>query len=196
MVEKFREIKAEIDLLESLGDLRDVVDVLFSDGAPSVRDIRAIALEALSSDRDMNRAEFLSALVGAIAKPEVPSEIEDIRVMSLHKSKGLSAGVTIICGCVEGLLPMQPDSSLPSPVQQAQLEEQRRLFYVGITRVKADPAAGRPGTLILTYSSQMPVADVLGAGMRPAGTRYGVARLHASRFIAEMGTAAPQPALG
>jgi superfamily I DNA/RNA helicase len=91
---------------------------------------------------------------------------------------------------------MQPDSNLPSQVQQAQLEEQRRLFYVGITRVKADPTAGRPGTLILTYAAQMPIADVLGAGMRPAGTQFGVAQLHASRFIAEMGLAAPQPIRG
>jgi DNA helicase-2/ATP-dependent DNA helicase PcrA len=196
LITKFRQVRAEIDSLDALGDLFDIVDSLFPGGTPSVRDIRALAIETLTLNPDLNRAELLSALVGLIAKPEVPTEIEDIRVMSLHKSKGLSASVTIICGCVEGLLPMQPESSLPAPVQQAQLEEQRRLFYVGITRVKADPAAGRPGTLILTYSAHMPIADVLGAGMRPAGTRFGVAQLHASRFIAEMGAAAPRPILG
>ena len=45
-----------------------------------------------------------SGALTAISKPEIPTEIEDVRIMSLHKSKGLSAPVTIIAGCVQGLL--------------------------------------------------------------------------------------------
>ena len=56
--------------------------------------------------------------------------------MSLHKSKGLSAPVTIIAGCIQGLLPKQPDYTLPAAQQALEMEEKRRLFYVGITRVK------------------------------------------------------------
>ena len=100
----------------------------------------------------------------AIAKPEVPSEIEDVRIMSLHKSKGLSAPVTIIAGCIDGLLPKQPDPGFSRALQDAQLEERRRLFYVGITRAKAIPEEGKPGTLILSYSSQMPLRDAMASG--------------------------------
>lgn len=196
IVARFRVIKEEMRILEALPDLRSVVDRLLPDGDVSVRDLRALALsilEGMDGDDDEN---FLAELVGAIAKPEVPSEIHDVRIMSLHKSKGLSAPVTIIAGCVEGLLPRQPDPGLPPTRREAELEEQRRLFYVGITRVKADPVVGKPGVLILSYSASMPVAEAMGAGIRPASTARGTARLHASRFIQELGPAAPRPIVG
>jgi superfamily I DNA/RNA helicase len=104
--------------------------------------------------------------------------------------------VTIIAGCVEGLLPQQPDASLPQAVQEAALEEQRRLFYVGISRVKASPTENKPGTLILTYSQAMPLATAMGAGISPAQKNYGTAFMIASRFIQEMGPAAPAPVAG
>lgn len=110
--------------------------------------------------------------------------------------KGLSAPVTIIAGCVEGLLPKQPDSDLPEADRIAQLEEQRRLFYVGISRVKANLDQGKPGILILTYAQEMPLASAMGAGISPASSRYGQARLLASRFIREMGPSAPRPIAG
>jgi DNA helicase II / ATP-dependent DNA helicase PcrA len=132
-------------------------------------------------------------LMEAISKPEVPTEINEVRIMSLHKSKGLNAPVTIIAGCVEGLLPKQPERGTPVAEASAQIEEQRRLFFVGITRVKADSALEKPGTLILTYSRHMPLAVAMGAGISPASVSYGVARLNASRFIKELGSHAPAP---
>lgn len=116
--------------------------------------------------------------------------------MSLHKSKGLSAPVTIIAGCVEGLLPQQPDPDLSQAERAASIEEQRRLFYVGITRVKSVPVRNQAGTLVLTYSQQMSLASAMGSGISPAQTSYGHARLIASRFIREMAPAAPDPERG
>jgi DNA helicase-2/ATP-dependent DNA helicase PcrA len=97
---------------------------------------------------------------------------------------------------VEGLLPKQPDSDLPRAEQIANIEEQRRLFYVGISRVKALPDEGKPGTLILTYSQKMQLADAMAAGIKPASVTYGIATLHASSFIREMKPAAPAPIAG
>jgi DNA helicase-2/ATP-dependent DNA helicase PcrA len=130
----------------------------------------------------------------AITQPDIPSEINDVR--SLHKSKGLSAPVTIIAGCVEGLLPKQPDGGTPAAQAAADIEEQRRLFFVGISRVKASPTNGKPGTLVITYSRQMPTASAKGAGIDAAGNAFGVATLHASRFVAELGPHAPAPIAG
>jgi superfamily I DNA/RNA helicase len=196
LVDHFNEIKAEIDALEGLGSLAGVVDELFPVDTDSLRDLRALALAVLETVAEDDREAFLSELAAAIAKPEIPSEIQDVRIMSLHKSKGLSAPITIVAGCVEGLLPKQPDTDLPQAERTAQLEEQRRLFYVGISRVKADPARGKPGTLILTYSQQMRLRDAMGAGISPASVSYGNARLIASRFMREMGPAAPRPVAG
>jgi DNA helicase-2/ATP-dependent DNA helicase PcrA len=196
LLRRFAEIRTEILGLEQAGNLAAVVEALFPDGHAGVRDLRARALEALETVEPDDRGGFLSELTTLIATPEVPSEVAEVRIMSLHKSKGLSAAVTVIAGCVEGLLPKQPDSALPQVLQNAQLEEQRRLFYVGITRVKAEPEIGRPGTLVLSYSAEMPMAQAMGAGIAPAGRRYGTARLLASRFIRELGPSAPQPVAG
>ena len=59
----------------------------------------------------------------------------------------VSSPVVIIAGCIDGLIPAEPDQGTPAE-RAAAMEEQRRLFYVGLTRVKADPASNRPGTLI------------------------------------------------
>jgi len=196
---RFSAIRNEIVQLENLvadNKLAPVVDCLFPEGDPLVRDIRALSLKALESVGGKDREEFLRELTSAIARPEVPSEIAEVRIMSLHKSKGLSAPVTFVAGCVEGLLPQQPKATLPQVVQDASLEEQRRLFYVGISRVKASPANDKPGTLVLTYSQAMPLATAMGAGLSPAQVNYGTAYLLASRFIQEMGQAAPAPIAG
>lgn len=196
IVSSFNEIVAELQQLEALPNLAAVIDQLLPAGDDTVRDLRDLAVEVLNETGGDDPAEWLIQLMEAITKPEVPTEINDVRIMSLHKSKGLNAPVTIIAGCVEGLLPKQPEKGTPSAEAAAQIEEQRRLFFVGITRVKADPATGKLGTLILTYSRHMPVATALGAGISPAGVSYGVARLNASRFVRELGPRAPAPVAG
>jgi DNA helicase II / ATP-dependent DNA helicase PcrA len=116
--------------------------------------------------------------------------------MSLHKSKGLSSPVVIIAGCVEGLLPTAPDAEASPREREAELEEQRRLLFVGLTRVKAIPGDNRPGVLFLTCSRSMSLADAMQSGIRPANVQYGRAFVHTSRFIRELGPAAPKPEAG
>jgi DNA helicase-2/ATP-dependent DNA helicase PcrA len=53
---------------------------------------------------------------------------EGVRLMTLHSSKGLEFERVWIVGCVQGTL---PSSKSPIP-------EERRLFYVGMTRAKRD----------------------------------------------------------
>ena len=196
IISSFDEIAAELKELEALPDLAAVIDQLLPAGDDSVRDLRDLAVDVLNEVGGDEPVEWLIELMEAITRPEIPSEINDVRIMSLHKSKGLNASVTIIAGCVEGLLPKQPDKGIPTVAAAAQIEEQRRLFFVGITRVKAATDVGKPGTLMLTYSRRMPLATAMGAGISPAGVSYGVAQLNASRFIAELGPRAPAPAAG
>lgn len=200
IVTPFRAIAKELQFLEALPDLASVVDHLFPDGHDATRDVRALALPILDGMESDDRDVLISDLSTAISKPEIPTEIEDVRIMSLHKCKGLSVPITVIMGCVEGLLPRRPPEELKTLAQQElHLEEQRRLFYVGITRVKAMPAAGNPGILMLTYSQQMPFRDASSAGISPARrqyNKYGAAILNASRFINELGSAAPRPIMG
>ena len=115
--------------------------------------------------------------------------------MSLHKSKGLISPVVVIAGCIEGLLPAAPDPDKSPQEQQADLEEQRRLLYVGLTRVKAVPESNQPGVLLLTYSRSMTLADAMQC-IRPARVSYADAFVNASRFIRELGPSAPPPRAG
>ena len=196
ILDSFRTVLQALADLEALPDLRAVIGQIFPDGQDSCRDVRELALAALDTMVVDDREEFVRELSTAISQPEIPTEIDDVRIMSLHKSKGLSAPVTIIAGCVQGLLPRPAaDGSTPAEVAR-HLEEQRRLFYVGITRVKAVPQEGKPGTLIVTYSQQMPVRDALAVGIAPAQLLYGQAILHASQFIRELGPTAPAPIAG
>ena len=193
---RFRSILQSLADLDQLSGLNSLVDYLFPSGQQETRDIRALSLEVLDKlailDED-DCESFVRELSIAISQPEIPTQIEDVRIMSLHKSKGLSAPVTIIAGCVQGLLPRRAPGKL-TPAQHAQhLEEQRRLLYVGITRVKAVPTDNKPGTLVLTYCQEMPVAEALSAGIAPARRNFGTAILHASQFIAELGPSAPRP---
>jgi superfamily I DNA/RNA helicase len=196
LVEQFKPLRSQINELEVLGNLSEVVDHLFPEDNLDVRDLRALARTTIEAMEIEDRAKFLMELSAAISTPEIPSEIHDVRIMSLHKSKGLSAAVTVIAGCTEGLLPKQPDAHLPEAERTAELEEQRRLFYVGISRVKSDPSKNKIGTLILTYAKQMPIAAAAGAGINPASMSYGQAKLLASRFIKDMGPKAPKPIAG
>lgn len=56
-------------------------------------------------------------------------EEKNIKVMSIHKSKGLGSSHVFILGLNEGILPNKKEGN-------DTIESQRRLFYVGITRAK------------------------------------------------------------
>ena len=62
---------------------------------------------------------------------EVEVETDKITLMTLHAAKGTEFPVVIILGMEDGTFPIRrPDQSL------SELEEERRLFYVGMTRAQ------------------------------------------------------------
>lgn len=136
-------------------------------------------------------ATLLDELRELITQPELPdSEGDIIRVMSLHKSKGLTAALVVVVGCVSGAIP-SVDTSLPAAEQDARLREQRRLFYVALTRAT--------DTLVLSSITTMTLSTALRSGISPARrVRVGgqmIAMIAASPFLSELGGAAP-PAIG
>jgi len=75
--------------------------------------------------------EFLEKTALFSDTDEIKEQKEVVHLMTLHTAKGLEFSVVFIIGCEEGILPHS--RSLLSPLD---VEEERRLFYVGITRSK------------------------------------------------------------
>ncbi|MFZ5352444.1 MAG: ATP-dependent helicase [Bacillota bacterium] len=65
-------------------------------------------------------------------KPKSVEKSDRIQLLTMHKSKGLEFPVVIICGAVDGLSPYLRDK------ENEALEEERRLFYVSMTRAKKE----------------------------------------------------------
>ncbi|WP_457638489.1 ATP-dependent helicase [Oceanithermus sp.] len=79
-----------------------------------------------------NVAQFLDE-IALTARAEEPNGAPEksVTLMTLHNAKGLEFPVVFVVGVEEGMLPHR--SSLAS---DAELEEERRLLYVGITRAQ------------------------------------------------------------
>jgi DNA helicase II / ATP-dependent DNA helicase PcrA len=74
------------------------------------------------------------AEVSLLTDVDLWEEGEDtVNLMTIHSAKGLEFPVILVAGLEEGLLPHA--SSLENP---AEMEEERRLFYVALTRAKKE----------------------------------------------------------
>jgi superfamily I DNA/RNA helicase len=167
-----------------------LIDALWSAQEIEARTVRTAAQTIALTEPAPK--DLLQTLREVITQPELPDSSSDvIRIMSLHKSKGLTAELVVIAGCVAGAIPTL-DKKQPAVDQDASLKEQRRLFYVAITRAK--------DTLILSSVVRLPLATALQANIPPVGifNQLGIAyaRLAASPFLAELGQAAPRAVRG
>ena len=59
-----------------------------------------------------------------------------VTMSTLHAAKGLEFDVVFICGCEQGLLPIALRKPREGAALQEHLAEERRLFYVGMTRAR------------------------------------------------------------
>lgn len=185
IVARFKELLERLKELEGL-DPSGYVNALFPDGderTASLRENALLVLEAFASEEDtMELSDLLSGLKTRITQPEMPEQGDFVRVMSLHKSKGLTSRAVIVAGCVEGLIPLVSDEGSAAE-QEASLREQRRLFYVALTRCRE--------VLMVSSFLRLPrtTAYQVGAQVREG---YGsMVSTIASRFLDELGAEAP-----
>jgi DNA helicase-2/ATP-dependent DNA helicase PcrA len=82
--------------------------------------------------------DFLQRVTLQGDTPEVDeADGQGVTLCTLHAAKGLEFGVVFLIGCVEGQLPhSRTTDPKENAATEADLEEERRLFYVGITRAQ------------------------------------------------------------
>lgn len=61
---------------------------------------------------------------------------EAVTLMTLHAAKGVEFSAVFLTGLAEGLLPIQPRDQLTRDDFLSHIEEERRLFFVGMTRAR------------------------------------------------------------
>lgn len=183
IVEQYKQIIKELVTLRSAA----IADFIFQWLGP-VEDatvgLRELTAQTITEVSDIN--ELYDEMKSIISQPEIPEEATEVRVMSLHKSKGLSERFVVVAGCINGVLPQQFESK-DTNEQIRHLEEQRRLLYVAMTRTKQYLLLSSCTSLTRGQALQMK-AVVSSKGPR--------VRTNASRFLEELGPKAPRPILG
>jgi DNA helicase-2/ATP-dependent DNA helicase PcrA len=140
-----------------------------------IEDLLKVAKDFEEKASDRSLAPFLEAL--ALQDDDRFEKNDDrpqVALLTMHAAKGLEFPYVFVVGCEEGILPHKnsvaeadeddPDAKLDQP--EKGLEEERRLFYVALTRAKRK--------LTLTYSAKR--------------TKFGKEENRVrSRFLDEMG---------
>ena len=96
-------------------------------------ELRTMAERFADDDETTTPATLRDRLLEAITQPEIPSDTDYVRVMSLHKAKGLTAKLVIVTGFASGLIPFVKGGLSPAGHHRC-MQEQRRLFFVALTR--------------------------------------------------------------
>jgi DNA helicase-2/ATP-dependent DNA helicase PcrA len=125
-----------VDLFDLIADRTGYKDYLYENPDGEDRWENILELRTVAEDyREMKPGEGLSALLENIAlvtdTDSYNEKVNAVTLITLHAAKGLEFPVVFILGLEEGLLPHR--KSLDDPDQ---MEEERRLCYVGITRAK------------------------------------------------------------
>src|SRR5262249_15027960 len=96
--------------------------------------------ELVSAARESESRETQPTLGGFVDRLSLLSDADEeqgsrearVWLMTLHSAKGLEFPVVVLAGLEEGLFPHSRSSD-----DQEELEEERRLCYVGMTRARA-----------------------------------------------------------
>ncbi len=146
------------ELLKFLIDRTGYIKQLEEEDTPEaysrVENLRELVNAAMDSkDRGETLDQFLDH-AALISDADAYDERAQITLMTLHAAKGLEFPLVFLCGLEEGLFPHSRTF-----LQQDDIEEERRLCYVGMTRAM--------DTLVLTravyrrrYGTDLPEASV------------------------------------
>lgn len=107
----------------------------------NLEEFLTVAVQFEEEEAENDLSSFLEGITLSSDLDGMDEEEESVTLMTLHSAKGLEFPVVFLVGMEEGIFP-----GYKSIGEQKELEEERRLCYVGITRAK--------NNLFLTCSRQ------------------------------------------
>jgi len=135
LIEKAEKIGSIVELFDYLIEQSGYMDMLKNEGGTVSENRISNILELKNAIVEHSKKEdgSLEAFLELTALTDDSNDIseDNVNLMTLHASKGLEFPVVIIVGTDDGIIPHSNAFSDPE-----QLQEERRLFYVGITRAK------------------------------------------------------------
>jgi len=146
LVEKFIGLSEELSAVELVSTLASETGIMHHykteydqyESESRVANIRELfnSIEQFSSERKKDKREddlasFLEEVSLMTDIDNWNSSANSITLMTLHAAKGLEFPVIFISGLEMGLMPLQRNTA-----DRDELEEERRLLYVGMTRAK------------------------------------------------------------
>lgn len=193
IIRRFDAIEAVKISLEGKS-VAEVITTLFNRADPTEIEVLLSIIDTIEITEGMDLKSFFSKLQDRIRSPEVTSDAGYVRIMSLHKSKGLTSKVVFVIGCVAGLVPtIKDEQKLTNTNQTAELNrlraEAKRLFFVAITRPKQ--------TLVLSSFRDIDFGVAMQLNVKIAtGHRGRNARTQTSPFFAEVTQHLPNMVVG
>ncbi len=143
-MEMMEDLRGQIDrvsvpeLIDAVLDKSGYLDALLAEhtaeAAGRIENLEELKSKAVEYEKNVEEPSFAGFLdnISLVSDIDNYDEQQDaVVMMTLHSAKGLEFPVVFICGMEKGLFP-----SFQSEFDPEQIEEERRLCYVGITRAK------------------------------------------------------------
>ncbi|MFF5494897.1 DNA helicase PcrA [Streptomyces aquilus] len=185
-------LEAVLERTGYLAELQASTDPQDETRIENLQELAAVALEFEQETAEGEESPGLAAFLERVAlvadSDQIPDEDEDgsgvITLMTLHTAKGLEFPVVFLTGMEDGVFP-----HMRALGQTKELEEERRLAYVGITRARerlyltrsslrsawGQPSYNPPSRFLSEIPEQHVQWKRTGATAAPAGPVSGVA---------------------
>jgi len=124
-------IAAMVDELGIIATLRDEGTIEAKSRIENIRELIAAINEFVETNPHLNLEHYLENVALISDVDNWDSAKNSVSLLTVHSAKGLEFPVVFISGMEEGLFPLSRQLS-----NDDDIEEERRLFYVGATRAK------------------------------------------------------------